>query len=45
MRTRENRVLEKSPKQAINTRQEIAKAAGVSDNTIAKVEKIQAKAG
>ncbi len=38
-------VLEKSPKQkTIDTRQEIAKAAGVSDNTIAKVEKIEQKA-
>lgn len=35
--------LEKSTK-AVNTRLEIAKAAGVSDNTIAKVEKIEAKA-
>ena len=35
--------LENSTK-AVNTRQEIAKAAGVSDNTIAKVEKIEAKA-
>lgn len=37
--------LEKSTKsKPINTRQEIAKAAGVSDNTIAKVEKIQKQA-
>jgi len=35
--------LEKSTK-AVNTRLEIAKAAGVSDNTIAKVEKIEAVA-
>lgn len=38
-------VLQKSAKQKpIDTRQEIAKAAGVSHDTIAKVEKIQAKA-
>lgn len=38
-------VLENSPKQnPINTRQEVAKLAGVSDNTIAKVEKIEEKA-
>ena len=35
--------LENSTK-AVNTRQEIAKIAGVSDNTIAKVEKINAEA-
>lgn len=38
-------ILEKSPKSSpINTRQEVAKLAGVSDNTIAKVEKIEEKA-
>ena len=38
-----NDILENSTK-SINTRLEIAKAAGVSDNTIAKVEKIEANA-
>jgi N6-adenosine-specific RNA methylase IME4/DNA-binding XRE family transcriptional regulator len=33
-----------SPKKSIDTKKEIAKAAGVSHDTIAKVEKIQAKA-
>ena len=38
-------VLENSTKQKpINTRLEVAKAAGVSDNTIAKVEKIEERA-
>jgi DNA-binding XRE family transcriptional regulator len=37
--------LQKSAKQKpIDTRQELAKVAGVSHDTIAKVEKIQAKA-
>lgn len=38
-------ILEKSTKSSpINTRQEVAKLAGVSENTIAKVEKIEAHA-
>jgi hypothetical protein len=38
-------LLENSPKvQPINTRAEIAKVAGVSDNTIARVKKIEEKA-
>lgn len=39
-------VLEKSTERAkpVDTRKEVAKAAGVSDNTIAKVEKIEEKA-
>jgi len=40
-------LLEKSPEARINTREEIAKTAGVSSNTVSKVEKINAaeKAG
>ena len=44
MRTAENRVLQKSSKQAINTRKEVAKIAGVSEDTVRKVEKIEAEA-
>lgn len=44
VRTAENRVSQISAKQAVDTRQEIAKAAGVSHDTIAKVEKIEANA-
>lgn len=44
IRSTENRVLQKSAEQAIDTRQEIAKAAGVSHDTVAKVKKLEAKA-
>ena len=44
VRTSENRVSQISAKQAIDTRQELAAVAGVSHDTIAKVEKIEAKA-
>lgn len=44
VRTDENRVCQISDKQAIDTKRELAKAAGVSHDTIAKVEKIEAKA-
>lgn len=44
IRTAENRVCQISDKQEIDTKKEIAKAAGVSHDTIAKVEKIEAKA-
>lgn len=44
IRTEENRVCQKSDKQAIDTKKELAKAAGVSHDTIAKVETIEAKA-
>ena len=41
MRTAENRVCQKSDKQEIDTKRELAKVAGVSHDTIAKVEKIE----
>lgn len=44
VRTTENRVCQISDKQEIDTKKELAKAAGVSHDTIAKVEKIEAKA-
>ena len=44
VRTDENRVCQISDKQAIDTKREIAKAAGVSHDTIAKVEKIERQA-
>lgn len=44
IRTTKNRVCQISDKQEIDTKKEIAKAAGVSHDTIAKVEKIEAKA-
>ena len=42
VRTEENRVCQISDKQAIDTKKELAKAAGVSHDTIVKVEKIEA---
>lgn len=44
VRTAENRVCQISDEQAIDTKKELAKAAGVSHDTIAKVEKIEANA-
>lgn len=44
VRTDENRVCQISDKQAIDTKRELAKAAGVSHDTIAKVEKIERQA-
>ena len=44
IRTAENRVCQISDKQEIDTKKEIAKAAGVSHDTIAKVEKIETQA-
>lgn len=43
-RTGENRVCQISDKQAIDTKKELAKIAGVSHDTIAKVEKIEEEA-
>ena len=44
IRSTENRVLHNCAKQAIDTREELAKIAGVSHNTIAKVKKIETMA-
>lgn len=44
LRTSENRVLQKSAEQKIDTRKELAKIAGVSHDTIAKAKVIQQKA-
>lgn len=44
VRTAENRVCQISDEQAIDTKKELAKVAGVSHDTIAKVEKIEAEA-
>ena len=44
VRTAENRVSQISVEQKIDTQKELAKAAGVSHDTIAKVEKIEANA-
>ena len=43
-RTEENRVCQISDEQAIDTKKELAKVAGVSHDTIAKVETIEHKA-
>lgn len=43
-RTAENRVSQKSDEQKISTKKELAKVAGVSHDTIHKVEKIEAEA-
>ena len=44
LRTTENRVCQISDKQRVDTKKEIAKIAGVSHDTIARVEKIVQKA-
>lgn len=44
IRTKENRVCQISDKQAIDTKKELATVAGISHDTIAKVEKIEAMA-
>jgi len=44
VRSTENRVCQKSDKQKVDTKKELAKVAGVSHDTIHKVEKIEAEA-
>ena len=44
LRTSENRVCQNSDKQAIDTKKELSKLAGVSHDTISRIEKIADKA-